>query len=254
MTLLRKPRTIIITGGARGIGSAITKAFYDAGDKVIIASRKDTGLSEKLGDRARFIHADLRKPNSAKDVVHIALEWTGSIDVLINNVGISAWKSLAEIDECFLQDMFDTNLKTMFFMCQAVAPHLKVGGSIVNVSSLAGKRGSANNSVYCATKFGVNGLTQSLAKELGPTGVRVNAVCPVYIPTDGLIQALQGEASPLSGVSIEEYLNIFSKSQTALGILPTARQVAETCVFLSSPAAAAITGQCLNVDCGVMPQ
>jgi 3-oxoacyl-[acyl-carrier protein] reductase/meso-butanediol dehydrogenase/(S,S)-butanediol dehydrogenase/diacetyl reductase len=119
---------------------------------------------------------------------------------------------------------------------------------------LAGKRGSANNSVYCATKFGVNGITQALAKELGSAGIRVNAVCPVYVRTEGLNEALEEAVSPTSGADTAAYLAAFATAQSALGVLPTAEQVAATCVFLASPAAAAITGQCLNVDCGVMPQ
>ena len=254
MKSLEESRTVIVTGGSRGIGAAISSAFYDHRDKILIAARTDTGLAESLGERARFIQADLRQSNSANEVISAALDWTGTIDVLINNVGISAWKSLLAIDEHFLQNMFDTNVKSMFYMCQAVAPHLKSGGSIVNISSLAGKRGSANNSVYCATKFGVNGLTQSLAKELGQQGIRVNAVCPVYIQTEGLEVALKEAVSPTSGLNTADYLATFAKTQTALGILPTAEQIASACIFLASPAASAITGQCINVDCGVMPQ
>ncbi len=254
MNLNGNSRVIIITGGSRGIGAEISAAFYDRGDKIVIAARMDTGLAKKLGDRALFIQADLRKSSSAQAVMRGTIDWAGGVDVLINNVGISAWKPLAEIDEEFLQDMFDTNIKSMFYMCQAVAPHLKSGGSIVNISSLAGKRGSANNSVYCATKFGVNGLTQSLAKELGQQGIRVNAVCPVYIQTEGLEVALKEAVSPTSGLNTADYLATFAKTQTALGVLPTSEQIASTCVFLASPAASAITGQCINVDCGVMPQ
>ena len=247
-------RTIIVTGGSRGIGAAISTAFFNRGDKLVIAARSDTGLVKELGDRAIFIQADLRKSSDAQKVIRGTIDWAGGVDVLINNVGISAWKPLAEIDEQFLQDMFDTNVKSMFYMSQAVAPHLKSGGSIVNISSLAGKRGSANNSVYCATKFGVNGLTQSLAKELGQQGIRVNAVCPVYIQTEGLEVALKEAVSPTSGLNTADYLATFARTQTALGMLPTAEEIASACVFLASPAASAITGQCINVDCGVMPQ
>jgi NAD(P)-dependent dehydrogenase (short-subunit alcohol dehydrogenase family) len=129
-----------------------------------------------------------------------------------------------------------------------------LGGSIINISSLAGKRGSANNSVYCAAKFGVNGITQSLAKELGPKGIRVNAVCPVYVRTEGLDEALAQPNSPTRGADTTRFLSDFASSQSALGSIPTADQIAATCVFLASSAAGAITGQCLNVDCGVMPQ
>lgn len=247
-------RTIIITGGSRGIGAAISEAFHAAGDRVVIAGRTDTGLAAALGPRALFVSADVRQPQATRALVRQALDWSGRLDVVVNNAGVSAWRPLASIDEDFWQDMVDTNLKSVLFACQAAAPYLPRGGSIVNISSLAGKRGSANNSVYCATKFGVNGITQSLAKELGSTGVRVNAVCPVYVRTEGLDEALEEAVSPTSGQDTAAYLATFAATQSALGVLPTAAQVAATCIFLASPAAAAITGQCLNVDCGVMPQ
>lgn len=247
-------RTILVTGGSRGIGAAISEAFHTAGHLVVIAGRTDTGLAATMGQRARFVAADVRNPQALRSLVRKALDWTGRLDVLVNNAGVSAWRPLAEIDEVFWQDMIDTNLKSVLFACQAAAPHLPRGGSIINISSLAGKRGSANNSVYCATKFGVNGITQSLAKELGPLGIRVNAVCPVYVHTDGLEEALGNVHSPTGGKDIPSYLSAFAATQSALGVLPTAAQVAETCVFLASSAADAITGQCLNVDCGAMPQ
>ena len=247
-------RTVVVTGGSHGIGAAISQAFHANGDRVVIAGRNDTGLAAKLGERALFVATDIRQPRAAKEMVKRALDWTGRLDVVVNNAGLSAWRALAAIDEEFWQDMLDTNLKSVLFSSQAAAPHLPHGGAIINISSLAGKRGSANNSVYCAAKFGVNGLTQALAKELGAVGIRVNAVCPVYIRTDGLDEALEKVVSPTSGQDTTAYLAGFAATQTALGVLPTAEQVAATCVFLASPAAAAITGQCLNVDCGVMPQ
>lgn len=247
-------RTIIITGGSRGIGATISETFHAEGYNVVIAGRKDTGLATKLGNRAQFFATDVRQPKSLKKLVKKTVEWTGQLDVLLNNAGVSAWQPLAEISETFWQDMIDTNLKSVLFACQAAVPYLKNGSSIINISSLAGKRGSANNSVYCATKFGVNGITQSLAKELGPRGIRVNAVCPVYVTTDGLVEALNKPDSPTGGQDTKAYLANFAATQTALGILPTAGQIAATCLFLASPAASAITGQCINVDCGVLPQ
>ncbi len=247
-------RTVVVTGGSHGIGAAISQAFHANGDRVVIAGRNDTGLAAKLGERALFVATDIRQPRAAKEMVKRALDWSERLDVVVNNAGVSAWRSLATIDEDFWQDMLDTNLKSVLFSSQAAAPHLPHGGAIINISSLAGKRGSANNSVYCAAKFGVNGLTQALAKELGAVGIRVNAVCPVYVRTEGLDEALEKVVSPTNGQDTTSYLAGFATTQTALGVLPTAEQVAATCVFLASPAAAAITGQCLNVDCGVMPQ
>ena len=117
---------------------------------------------------------------------------------------------------------------------------------------MAAKRGTTNNSAYSATKFGVTALTQSLCKELGPNGIRVNAVCPVLIETPGLLQALKNEQSPSSN-NPREFLTNFALSQTALGRLPTVKEVAKICLFLSSQEASGITGQSINVDCGVLP-
>ena len=99
----------------------------------------------------------------------------------------------------------------------------------------------------------MNGLTQSLAKELGNRNIRVNAICPVLIKTDGLIDALKKEYSP-AYLNLDNFFEDFINNQTALGRLPTAKEVAEMVVFLASKKASAITGQCINVDCGVFPQ
>jgi 3-oxoacyl-[acyl-carrier protein] reductase/meso-butanediol dehydrogenase/(S,S)-butanediol dehydrogenase/diacetyl reductase len=247
-------RTVIVTGGARGMGAAITRAFHAAGDSVYMIGRTDTGLAKELGERARFVSADVRVPEQVHAAIDAAARETGRLDVLVNNAGKSAWRPLGEIDEAFWRDMLDTNLTSVLFASQAAAAHLGRGGAIVNVSSLAGKRGSANNTVYCAAKFGVNAVTQSLAKELGARGIRVNAVCPVYVRTAGLDEALDDAQSPTGGRDIGDYLAEFARTQTALGVLPTDDQVAQACFFLASAHAGAITGQCINVDCGVLPQ
>jgi 3-oxoacyl-[acyl-carrier protein] reductase/meso-butanediol dehydrogenase/(S,S)-butanediol dehydrogenase/diacetyl reductase len=222
---------------------------------VLIGSRSDNGLAGELGaGRARFHKTDVRKAQQMNGLVQAALRWTGRMDVFINNAGYSAWRPLSDVDEGFWDQMIDTNLKGVFFGCQAAAAHLQTGGCIINIASLAGKRGSANNAVYCASKFGVNGITQALAKELGSRGIRVNSVCPVYVRTEGLLEALSDEAAPPGGQAVEDYLRDFAASNSALGRLPTGREIAQACLYLASPAASAITGQCINVDCGVLPQ
>jgi len=247
-------RTVIVTGGSKGLGAVISAAFYAAGDSVAILSRNDTGFANHLGERARYFKTDISNLSQMKTSFDALKDWAGSIDILINNAGYSGWRSLEKIDECFWDNMIATNLKGVLFASQFAAAEMQKGSSIINISSLAGKRGSANNAVYCASKFGVNGITQALAKELGPRGIRVNAVCPVYLQTPGLEEALTDNDSPTKGNDIKIYLQEFAKTQTALGILPTEQQVADTCIFLASKEAGAITGQCLNVDCGVLPQ
>jgi 3-oxoacyl-[acyl-carrier protein] reductase/meso-butanediol dehydrogenase/(S,S)-butanediol dehydrogenase/diacetyl reductase len=247
-------RTVVITGGGKGIGEAISRAFDEDGYRVLIASRSDSGLADELGDRARFVQCDVTEPDDLHAAARAAVDWTGQLDVFINNAGISAWRPVDEIDAAFWNEMLAVNLSGAFFGCQAAAEHLPRGGSIVNISSLAGQRGSANNTAYCAAKFGVNGVTQSLAKELGARGIRVNAVCPVYVSTDGLLEALDEPNAPPAGQPVDQYLADFAGSQTALGVLPAAEEVAQACLYLASDGASAITGQCINVDCGVFPR
>lgn len=254
MSTPASPRTVVVTGASRGLGAEIARAFHAAGDEVVLVSRVDRALAAELGSRARFLAADVRRPAELHAAARGAFASTGRLDVWVNNAGYSRWCPLPEVDEPFWDDMLATNLKGAFFGAQAAAAYLPAGGSIINVSSLAGKRGSANNAVYCASKFGVNGVTQALAKELGGRGLRVNAVCPVFVESEGLLEALAEPAAPPLGGDIPSYLQSFASTQAALGRLPRAHEVAQACVFLASAAASAITGQCLNVDCGVLPQ
>ena len=247
-------RTVVITGGGKGIGAAISRAFHAHGYHVVIGSRNDSGLAAELGERSLFHPTDVREPRQLHALVGHALDWTGRLDVMINNAGVSWWKPIEEIDEVFWNRLIEINLRGTFFGSQAAVENLQPGGSIINISSLAGKRGSANNSVYCASKFGVNGITQALSKELGPRGIRVNAVCPVYVQTEGLLEALKEKNAPAQGDNVERYLQDFTVANAALQRLPTGDEIAQVCLFLASSGASAITGQCINVDCGVLPQ
>ena len=246
-------RTVVITGGNRGIGLSITEAFVKAGYSVVVGARQDADLKSRFGDRVRFVSVDVRHAADHHKLVQCAIEWTGRLDVYVNNAGFSEWRPISEIDEIFLDDMIGTNLKGVFWGCKAALNAMSETGSIINISSIAGKRGSANNSAYCASKFGVNGLTQSLAKEVGPRGIRVNAVCPVLIPTDGLIHALKSPYGPAKG-DPEAFMANFAADNAALKRLPSGSEVAAMCVFLGSDLSSAVTGQCINVDCGVFPQ
>jgi NAD(P)-dependent dehydrogenase (short-subunit alcohol dehydrogenase family) len=249
--------TVIITGGTKGIGAGIARQFYEAGWSVVIGARHDNGLVEELGKKARFQAMDVCNPGDHTAAIDAARSWSGRFDAYVNCAGFSAWRNIEEIKADFWDKMVATNLTGTLWGCQAAAAAFaenQTGGAIVNVSSLAGKRGSARNTAYCATKFGVNGITQSLAKELGATGIRVNAVCPVYVETPGVLEALEDPVSPAEGRRVADYLEEFTQANTALKRLPQAHEVGELCLFLASHGASAVTGQCINVDCGVMPQ
>lgn len=244
-------KRVAMTGGNRGIGRTIAESFLNAGFQVAVCSR-----SKRAADLPKAIlhhQADVCKRSEVKSFLTNVVQELGGLDLFVNCAGISRWRSLEEIDESFVEEIVETNLLGTLWGSQAAAEHLQSGGSIINVSSLAGKRGSTNNSAYCASKFAVNGITQSLAKELGPRGIRVNAVCPVYVQTNSILNALQEKDSPASGQTVADYLGDFTASQTALKRLPTEQEVADLVLYLASEKASAITGQCINVDCGVFP-
>jgi len=246
-------RTVIITGGSKGIGWGLVQTFASNGYKVVSGSRSFINeVPKQIAANIKQIEIDVKNKGDHIKLVKTALEWTGRLDCYINNAGYSEWRDIQSIDDSFLTDIFQTNLFAYFWGAQAAITAMTDGGSILNISSLAAKRGTSNNSAYSATKFGVTGLTQSLCKELGPKGIRVNAVCPVLVETPGLITALNSDKSP-AGLDSSKFLNDFAQSQSALGRLPTINEVAELCLFLSSEKASGITGQSINIDCGVLP-
>ena len=250
---MAKDKVAIVTGGNRGIGLGITKRLVYSGYKVFVGARQKPKLDKVFDDKVFFQYTDVREEEDHIKLIEFAIQKFGSIDCYINNAGYSEWMPIDKIDDEFLSNILNTNLKGAFWGSKAAARYLKKGGSIINISSLAGKRGSSNNSAYVASKFGMNGLTQSLAKELGPKGIRVNAVCPVLIATKGLLKALKTKHAP-GNKNPEEFISNFTTNNSALNRMPKSDEVGDLCVFLASNNASAITGQCINIDCGVLPQ
>tara|TARA_Y100001968_G_scaffold327163_1_gene371659 strand:- start:1180 stop:1935 length:756 start_codon:yes stop_codon:yes gene_type:complete len=247
-----KNKVAIVTGGNKGIGLGITKKLINSGYFVIIGGKTKLSHLNK-SNKCEFIQGDVSNPEFHHLLVSKALEKNDYINLYVNNAGFSEWRPIENISEEFLNRIFSVNLYGAFWGCKAASPHMVNSSSIVNISSIAGKRGSTNNSAYVATKFGMNGLTQSLAKELGPRGIRVNAICPVLVKTDGLIEALAQKSAPGSNDSLN-FIDQFKTSNSALNRLPEVDDIAEMVLFLASSSAQAITGQCINVDCGVFPQ
>lgn len=242
-------KVCVITGGNRGIGLFITKKYLEEGYVVYVGARTTIDFTHP---NLYFVKTDVRKEDDIKNLIYQASTYNGNINVLVNNAGYSKWKRLDEITTEDLVSIYETNLYSVYLTSKYSLEYMKQNSVIINISSIAGKRGSENNSMYCGTKFGMNGVTQSLAKELGIYGIRVNGVCPVLIKTKGLVDALSSDDSPAE--NIDEFLRGFTKKQTALNSLPTAEDVSEMCIFLSSERAKSITGQNINVDCGVLPQ
>jgi len=246
-------KTVIITGGNKGIGESITRTYLKAGYHVFVGAREKTPMFEEGLANLHFMSTDVRKESAHHALAEFAMLKTGRVDTYINNAGLSGWQPLESLTEDFLDHLIATNLKSVIWGCKAAAKAMTANGVIVNISSIAGKRGSTNNTAYCATKFAVNGITQSLAKELGPRGIRVNALCPVLVTTPGLLEALAGPDAP-GGDDPAGFIDNFRKTNAALGRLPTGEEVANFALYLSSDGASAVTGQCINVDCGVFPQ
>lgn len=246
-------KTVVITGGTKGIGLDITRSFHSSGYKVFVGARSHPSISELPPD-IEFLSTDVCIEDDVEALIRKAFDTTARIDVLINNAGFSAWRPLELISDDFLTQIMKTNLFSAFWACKHAVPFMRSGSSIINVSSIAGKRGSANNSAYVASKFAMNGFTQSLCKELGPKGIRVNSVCPVLVSTPGLLTALSDKHSPSFGLDPSVFISEFAQANSALKRLPTGGEVSATCVFLASELASAITGQNINIDCGVFPQ
>lgn len=184
---------IIITGASRGIGREIAKTLAQKGKKVIAnyyhSIDKATQLQEELkkeGIEIDLFQADVSSREEAKKLIEFAINKYKKIDVLINNAGISAYKMITDVTDEDWKKMIDTNLYSAFMMSQLVIPYMihEKRGQIINISSIWGMVGSSCEVLYSITKAGMNGLTKALAKELGPSGIRVNAIAPGIINTE----------------------------------------------------------------------
>ncbi len=181
-------KVAIISGGARGMGASHARLLVDEGARVVIGDVLDAegrALADDLGDSGLFVHLDVTDPEQWAAAVRAALDEFGRIDVLVNNAGIANGAPIADFPLDTWKKTLDINLTGTFLGIRAVAPTLTAqrSGSIINISSVEGLRGSAGLHAYVASKFAVRGLTKSVAIELGPTGVRVNSVHPGFINT-----------------------------------------------------------------------
>ncbi|GAA1968898.1 glucose 1-dehydrogenase [Isoptericola halotolerans] len=182
-------RVAVVTGGARGIGAAYVRALHDAGARVVVADLlEDAGsaLAAELGERARFVALDVTDEDRWQEVVADTVEAWGGVDVLVNNAGIANAGPIEHYPRAKWDAVIAVNLTGTYLGCRAVVPAMKAGGggSIINISSVEGMRGSTHLHGYVASKFGVRGLTKSLAVELGEAGIRVNSVHPGFIDTE----------------------------------------------------------------------
>jgi 3alpha(or 20beta)-hydroxysteroid dehydrogenase len=233
-------KVALITGGARGQGAAEARLFVREGAKVVVTDLLDAegeALAEELGGATRFQHHDVSSVDDWTKAVEVATSTFGKLDVLVNNAGIHSVVPIE--DESFerFQKIVEVNLFGTWHGMRAVLPAMRAagGGSIVNISSLAGMKGYPGHGSYGASKWAVRGLSKTAARELGPSGIRVNTVHPGPIKTDMLPEASRAEGT---------------FSTLPLGRAGEADEVANLVLFLASDESSFITGTEHVVDGG----
>ncbi len=239
-------KTVIVTGGAKGIGAATCSLFAEQGYNVVInynSSEKEATLLfnnlKSNGYNVSVFKADISKKDEAEKLVEHTVSTFGGVDILINNAGIAQQKLFTDLTSDDWNSIISVDLTGTYNCCKAVVPYfiLKQKGSIVNISSVWGVVGASCEVHYSAAKSGVIGLTKALAKELGPSNIRVNCIAPGVIDTE------------MNSCHSEEIMNSLCYD-TPLCRIGNPIEVAEAICFLASDKASFITGQVLSVDGG----
>jgi NAD(P)-dependent dehydrogenase (short-subunit alcohol dehydrogenase family) len=248
-------KVVLITGAAGGMGKAIAKRFLQDG-AFVVASDIDDALLEKIvmefsrsGASAGMVAGDVSKVADCERIVAAAVEAGGRLDLVVNSAGVWVEGPSETMTEQMWDRTVDINLKGTFFIIRHAIPELeKTQGCIVNIGSNDGLTGDPQAAVYCASKGGVSLMTQSLAVELAPKKIRVNAVCP----GDVMTPMLEGQARDFGQGDPDGYyrelLRHYPQGDNARFIRPD--EIAETVYFLASSKAAPITGVCLAMDFG----
>ncbi len=244
-----KGKVAIVTGGTRGIGLAVVKKFLDNGAAVVLCGSREETVNQALAEikserpeaQAEGAWPDLTSLAEVQKMASDVYEKYGKIDILVNNAGISARDSIYQYTEEEFDKIMNLNIKAVFNCTRAVVGYMKEqkGGSVINTSSVVSIYGQPAGCGYPASKFAVNGLTKSLARELGADNIRVNAVAPGVTRTD-MVAALPKEMVDRLAAGIP------------LGRVGEPEEVADAFLFLASNMASYITGEILSVDGAVV--
>lgn len=236
-------RVVLVTGANRGIGLAIARRFRQAGDRILIldVEKQPSEAAREATSDGRYYSCDVTDKSMINSAVERIFDEYGFIDVLVNNAGVQRRRSFLETTEEDIDLIFNVNVKSIFLVSQPVVRRMmeEGRGCILNMASMGGKWGGADESAYCASKAAVIELTKTMAMALGPHNIHVNSVCPGIIMTD--------MAKTLSPEVLEAWTE-----KSPLGRLGTPEEVADVFYFLSSPAARYMTGQAINVTGGMI--
>lgn len=240
-----KTKLAIVTGGAAGLGLAMTTKFVEAGIRTVMIGRKEEALkatAAALGELCSYKVLDLQQLEAIPGCIAEIAESFGQIDILINNAGINMKKDFLEVTDQDFYNIIQTNVLSVFAISREVSKVMvKQGhGAIVNISSMAAQYGIPKVIAYTAAKSAIEGMTKAMAVELSPLGIRVNCIAPGFIKTAMSSKALDNDPERKNKVL----------SRTPMGHLGLPEDVADTALYLSSDAAKYITGTILPVDGG----
>jgi 3-oxoacyl-[acyl-carrier protein] reductase len=239
----------IVTGASKGIGASIAKHLAESGAAVVVnyASSKEgadrlVADIEASGGRAVAVQADVAKAADVERLFSEAKTTFGRLDIVVNSAGIYEFSPIEQVTEAHFHRQFDLNVLGLILAAREAVKHFGAeGGSIVNISSVASTAAPPNASVYSATKAAVDAVTRSLAKELGPRKIRVNAINPGMVETEGFKAA---------GLHESDFRKQ-AEAQTPLGRIGQPEDIAPAVVFLASPDSAWITGETLHITGGL---
>lgn len=249
-------KIFVITGGASGMGAAMAKDFAKRGAKIAIFDLNDEKAAEVVksiredGGTASFHHVDVTDKGSIQAAADEAEGEFGPITSWVNSAGVSKMVPFLDTSVELWELTMDVNLKATFLCCQvAITKMLEHGGGVIlNMSSLSGKKASTWQAAYCASKFGVQGLTESVAKEFADKNIRVNSICPGIVPTE-MWDKLKYEYAKKRNLDPEEVMSYFKKS-IPMHRLVEIQDVINTAVFLLTDNSSYLTGQSIKLTGG----
>jgi 3-oxoacyl-[acyl-carrier protein] reductase len=241
-------KVAVVTGAAKGIGAAIAKALGAAGASVVVSYATDKKGADavvasiaKSGGKAVAVKSDVSKPAEAHFPIDVAVEKFGRLDVLVNNAGVYQFTPIEAVDEEHFHKIFNTNVLGLLLTTKAAVKHLGEGGSIINIGSAVTRITPPQSAVYTGTKGAVDAITGVLAKELGPKKIRVNALNPGIVETEGT------QSAGFIGSDFEKE----TVKVTPLGRTGKPDDIAKVAVFLASDASSWLTGEQLVASGGL---